>query len=233
MGRSANCRCTSMISAVVNPIIELTFDRGTLVLRGLSHRDGWDFDSRIGALRSHAIEYAASRASLMQQFGDRFVAALVSCRNWEMHTTVATRWGRTATVKLDSEAGYRTHITAPADFDSQVESDLAEKWGETRDGWRLIRDAGILQYGQTTFVPDFKLKHEDGREMFLEIVGFWTPEYLAAKRETIKKFRDHRILLAIPVKTAKADGADSGAIVYRTKIDPDEVVRAAELRPQI
>jgi hypothetical protein len=157
----------------------------------------------------------------------RFVAALVSCRNWKMQATVATRWGRIAAVRLGSEAGYRTHITAPADFDSQVESDLAEKWGESRDGWRLSRDAGILQYGQTTFVPDFKLRHDEGREVLLEIVGFWTPEYLASKRETIKKFRDHRILLAIPVKTAKDGAADSGAIVYRTKIDPDEVVRAA------
>jgi predicted nuclease of restriction endonuclease-like RecB superfamily len=157
----------------------------------------------------------------------RFVAALASCRNWKMHATVATRWGRSANVKLDGEAGYRTHITAPEDFDSQVEKDLAEQWGEVREGWRLLRDAGILQYGQTTFVPDFKLIHEDGREVFLEIVGFWTPEYLAAKRETIKKFRDHRILLAIPVKTAKEGAAGLGAIVYRTKIDTDDVVRMA------
>jgi predicted nuclease of restriction endonuclease-like RecB superfamily len=157
----------------------------------------------------------------------RFVAALVSCRSWKMHASVMTRWGRLATVRLDSEAGYRSHIAAPADFDSQVESDLAARWGDVREGWKLVRDAGILQYGQTTFVPDFKLRHEDGREVMLEIVGFWTPEYLAAKRETIKKFRDHRILLAIPVKTAKENARESGAIVYRTKIDPDEVVRAA------
>ena len=159
----------------------------------------------------------------------RFLAALVSCRNWKMHASVMTRWGRLATVRLDSEAGYRSHIAAPADFDSQLESDLAQRWGESQGGWKLLRDAGILQYGQTTFVHDFKLVHDDGREVMLEIVGFWTPEYLAAKRETIKKFRDHRILLAIPVKTAKDGAAESGAIVYRTKIDPDEVVRAANV----
>lgn len=158
----------------------------------------------------------------------RFVAALVSCRGWKMTAAVATRWGKPATVRLDSEAGYRTHITAPTDFDSEVESMLAVDWGEARDGWRLFRDAGILQYGQTTFVPDFRLKHQDGREMFLEIIGFWTPEYLTAKRETIRKFRDHRILLAVQVKQAKADAAERGAIVYRKKIDPADVVRAAE-----
>jgi len=162
----------------------------------------------------------------------RFVAALISCRGWTLHATLATRWGRPATLKLDSQAGYRTHIATPADFDSQVESDLAERWvkdgSQTRNGWRLIRDAGILQYGQTTFVPDFKLQHQDGREVLLEIVGFWTPEYLAAKRETIRKFREHRILLAIPKKTVKPGTGDAGVIVYGSRIDPDAVVTACE-----
>lgn len=156
----------------------------------------------------------------------RFVAALVSCRGWKMTATVATPWHRPAAVQLDSGSGYRSHIAAPADFDSEVESRLAADWGEVREGWQLVREAGILQYGQTTFVPDFRLQHEDGRELFLEIVGFWTPEYLAAKRETIRKFKDHRILLAVQSKLAKADAAELGAIVYKTRIDPDDVVRA-------
>jgi predicted nuclease of restriction endonuclease-like RecB superfamily len=157
----------------------------------------------------------------------RFVGALISCRGWNFTATVTTKWGQFKTVKLDSEAGYRSHISGPADFDSQVEAELAEAWGEVREGWRLSRDAGILQYGQTTFVPDFKLHHVDGREVFLEIVGFWTPEYLAAKRETIRKFREHRILLAIPEKTARAGAQEAGAVVYRKKIDPLDVMKAA------
>jgi len=28
------------------------------------------------------------------------------------------------------------------------------------------------------FVPDFTFRHEDGTQACLEIVGFWTPEYL-------------------------------------------------------
>ncbi len=155
----------------------------------------------------------------------RFVSALVSCRGWTLNATVTTPWGRPALVRLNDKSGYRSHIAAPSDFDSEVEAKLFADWGDSRDGWRLKRDAGILQYGQTTFVPDFLLQHDDGREVFLEIVGFWTPEYLAAKRETIRKFRDHRILLAVQAKQAKSDANELGAIVYKTRIDPDAVVK--------
>jgi superfamily II DNA or RNA helicase len=54
-------------------LIELTFDRGTLVLRGMPRRVGWDFDWRIGALRTHAIDYPLIRAGLLSEFGRRFV----------------------------------------------------------------------------------------------------------------------------------------------------------------
>jgi hypothetical protein len=158
----------------------------------------------------------------------RFVSALVSCRGWRMSAAVTTPWGRPATLRLHDKSGYRSHIASPSEFDSEVEARLFADWGEVQDGWRLHREAGILQYGQTTFVPDFLLKHEDGREVFLEVVGFWTPEYLAAKRETIRKFRDQRILLAVQSKQAKADAAELGAVVYKTRIDPQAIVKATE-----
>ncbi len=157
-----------------------------------------------------------------------FVSALVACRSWSMTATLITPWGRDAQLRLTSEDGYRSHVATPAEFDSEVEQALAKKWGESQEGWRLVRDAGILQEGQSTFVPDFLLKHEDGREAFLEVVGFWTPEYLAAKRKTISLFKNRRILLAIPQRTAK-DGAESaGAVVYKTRIKPEEIVKAVE-----
>lgn len=158
----------------------------------------------------------------------RFTSALVACRGWSMTATVITPWGRDAQLHVTSEDGYRSHVTSPAEFDSEVEEALAKKWGEACEGWRLVREAGILQEGQATFVPDFLLRHEDGREAFLEVVGFWTPEYLAAKRKTVALFKDRRIVLAIPRRTAKDGAVGAGVVVYKTRIKPDEVVKAVE-----
>jgi len=158
----------------------------------------------------------------------RFTSGLVACGGWELEARVTTPWNTQAKLRITAADGYRSHVQSPAEFDSQVEESLAAGWGEARDGGRLVRQAGILHEGQTTFVPDFLLKHEDGREVFLEIVGFWTPEYLAAKRKTISTFKCHWIVLAIPTRKAKVDGQSRGIVVYKTRIDPQAVVHAAE-----
>jgi predicted nuclease of restriction endonuclease-like RecB superfamily len=163
----------------------------------------------------------------------RFVAALVSCRGWKMRAGVATPWNRLAELSVCSEDGYRSHVESPPAFDSEVESFLAGQWGEVRDGWRLIRDAGVLIHGQVTFVPDFLLRHDDGREIHLEIVGFWTPEYLKAKRITIGLFKNHRILLAVPKRTAKVDVSGPGVVVYGTKLKSEQLLEALKAFPSI
>ncbi|MBL7189194.1 MAG: DUF790 family protein [Phycisphaerae bacterium] len=70
----------------------------------------------------------------------------------------------------------------------------------------LIREGEILHERQRTFVPDFTFRHEDGTEVLLEIVGFWTPEYLAHRRRTLQLLRHHQILIALPEKSIR-DGA--------------------------
>ena len=87
----------------------------------------------------------------------------------------------------------------------------------------MIREGEILHHQQKTFVPDFTFRHVDGIEVLLEIVGFWTPEYLAHRRETLQQFREHRILIAVPEKSLR-EGATIGEniLVYKTalKIEP-------------
>ena len=96
-----------------------------------------------------------------------------------------------------------------------------------RDGWRLIREGGILWEGQTVFVPDFLFRHPDGQEVFLEIVGFWTPEYLAKKRETLRLFRGRRLLLAVAKQVAKPEAsAGDGIIVFGKALKLEPVLAA-------
>ena len=129
----------------------------------------------------------------------RFLPALVACRNWRMHAVIATRRkGWTVGLDLSSGDGLHSHLPPPTEFDSQVEEAFAEKWGpEARDGWTLLREAEILHRGQKVFVPDFAFRHADGRTVLMEIVGFWTPEYLQAKLETLRTFEDSHILIAV------------------------------------
>lgn len=151
----------------------------------------------------------------------RFVPALIACRNWRLHARIrGGRRGWTLRLDLSSEDGLQSHLPSPDEFDSQVEEAFATKWGEgPRDGWTLVREGEILHHGQKTFVPDFVFQHEDGGAVLMEIVGFWTPEYLQAKFQTLRTFQDHEILLAV-AKSAGEQLPDLPAdtITYKTAV---------------
>lgn len=112
---------------------------------------------------------------------------------------------------------------------SAVEESFAKKFGPNHNGWQLIREGEILHEHQKTFVPDFTFRHKDGTEVLLEIVGFWTPEYLAHRRKTLHQFRHHRILIAAPEKSLQA-GANVGknVLVYKTALKLKPLMEALE-----
>ena len=164
----------------------------------------------------------------------RFLPALVACRGWRMHAVVRTRRrGWNVSLDLSPADGLTSHLPAPAEFDSSVEEAFAAKWGgEKRDGWRLLREDEILFHKQKVFLPDFVFRHDDGRAVLMEIVGFWTPEYLQAKLETLRIFHDHRILLAVARPAASLRTQDQAVvsplpgelIPYKTALLLDDVM---------
>jgi predicted nuclease of restriction endonuclease-like RecB superfamily len=148
------------------------------------------------------LDGAASIVRATRRYGAalaRFLPALVACRGWRMHAVIQARSG-TWRLGLDlcSEEGLSSHLPPPEEFDSHLEEDFALRWGaEPREGWTLVREGEVLHAGQKVFVPDFVFRHEDGRVVLMEIVGFWTPEYLEAKLATLRTFGRQRILLAV------------------------------------
>lgn len=128
----------------------------------------------------------------------RFLAALVQARGWHMEAEVLLRRGwRPVTFTLSDADGLRSRVPAPALFDSKIEETLAGKFGPSRNGWHLEREAVILEAGEALLVPDFVFTHEDGTEVALEIVGYWTPEYLAAKMAKLERVRGAHLIVAV------------------------------------
>lgn len=155
----------------------------------------------------------------------RFVPALLACGGWTMNAKVRTPWGNTTRLICRPEDGLTGHFPSPEEFDSSVEEGFATAFGAERDGWELSREGVILHEGQITFVPDFVFRHADGREAFMEIVGFWTPQYLAKKRETLRRFRSDRVLLAVDKKFLQRDGGlPEGTIGFSKSIALDSVL---------
>lgn len=86
----------------------------------------------------------------------------------------------TASEKLSYSA------SSPADpFDSNVEQKFALKFKQFSNGWNLIRepDPLIVSNGKG-FIPDFAFE-KYGIRIYLEIIGFWTNDYLVRKIQKI------------------------------------------------
>ncbi len=161
-------------------------------------------------------------ASLLRQthrYGSslaKFLPALIACSQWRLSARIRVgRAGQLLRLELSDRDGLRSHLPPTAEFDSQLEEKLASKWGtEQRDGWRMIREGEILHDGQHVFVPDFSFYHSSGKIVLMEIVGYWTPEYLDAKRKTLARFRDRQVLLAVAESLQQATSAADPDVLY-------------------
>lgn len=117
-------------------------------------------------------------------------------------------------------------------LDTELRARIKAAGGE----WTLSRETTPVPAGDELLLPDFTLRHADGREALVEVVGFWTPEYLEAKaRKVAAAGLDHLILVVFRglavgrAGAALVEAAGAERIVWFVqKPKAAEVLRAAE-----
>ena len=73
-------------------------------------------------------------------------------------------------------------------------------------GWHLTRERSPLTYHGAVFLPDFTLRNVDGREAAVELVGFWTPEYLVNKVSKVRDAGAAPLVLVVAKALAVGEG---------------------------
>jgi predicted nuclease of restriction endonuclease-like RecB superfamily len=179
-------------------------------------------------------------ASLFRQsrtYGIRmanFLPALPHCNRWELEAEILVDEAadETRQFTLDHTEGLQTYYSGGQRFDSDVERTLASKWERATTNWELVREDDVLDLGAEVMLPDFALEHPDGRRAILEIVGFWTPEYLSEKLEKIRAAELDNLVLAVSeqLDCASEDfGAAADRVLwFKTGIHVYDVVDLAE-----
>ena len=105
-------------------------------------------------------------------------------------------------------------------FERSLALEFAARLKEGRDGWTLVREDTPVAAGDRLFLPDFTLRHRDGREALIEIVGFWTPEYLEEKLARVRTAHLDNLVLVVyrglAAGVAEAGGLDEtrAAVVW-------------------
>ena len=118
----------------------------------------------------------------------------------------------------------------PRRYDSRLEERFARDFRRLAPDWDVLREPEPVPAGGTLIFPDFALhhRHDAARRWLLEIVGFWTPDYVARKLATYRAARLSNLILCIDEeRNCAAEDLPSGALVvrFRRRVDPAAVLR--------
>jgi hypothetical protein len=121
----------------------------------------------------------------------------------------------------------------PRQFDSAVEERFAREFGKLAKEWHLVREPTALSLDGRLVFPDFELVHrrDATRRVLLEIVGYWTPEYLSKKLAALKKLAGRDWILCVNERLgcSERDFPDDARVVwFKRRIEPRAVLSRLE-----
>lgn len=167
-----------------------------------------------------------------------FLPALALCRIWRMEAAIV-KAGERLIFSLDDQNKLVSHFRRFPLFDSQLERDFAVDFQQAFErqphGWQLARaDAVISLERNEVMIPDFTLRiptADGGREIHLEIVGFWTPEYLSKKiAKATAAAASGNLILAVSKQLALGEKAakELNVLWFSKKLPADAVIARAD-----
>jgi len=119
----------------------------------------------------------------------KLLPTLLACQQWDLLADVIGPQDRHFELRINPSDRLTSESAEPPEFDSDLERRIAELWeNDPVEGWRFARDQEFLVQGQQVFTPDFILTDNSGVTIYIEVVGFWTPEYLNEKQQRLEQF---------------------------------------------
>ena len=175
------------------------------------------------SLFRHTLVYGRALAELLPH--------LAWCARFELAATARLR-GRLAHVTMVSGDPIFP-ARAPAPFDSRLEERFARDVARLAPDWDVIREPVPLQAGATLIFPDFLLRHRihPERQALVEIVGFWTPDYLTHKLARLRQAAPPAFVLCIDEERGCAPSElppGLPVVTFRRRVDAAAVMREVE-----
>ncbi len=105
-------------------------------------------------------------------------------------------------------------------YDSTVEERFAKKFEALNSGWTIKREPEPLPAGRHVLIPDFGFE-KHGVKVYLEVVGFWTQEYLERKISKLNSLVNVDMLAAVDENLACSKlRRMKGPVIYYAKDVP-------------
>jgi predicted nuclease of restriction endonuclease-like RecB superfamily len=185
------------------------------------------------------IDGPASLFKLTRRYGLSIAKLLpIIVANPEWVVTAKILWKYTNEIcnfKIENQkqgALFKKPNLPPVTYDSAAEESFALQFQAVKSGWTLKREPEPVPAGNKVIIPDFSLERA-GVKIYLEIVGFWTEEYLLRKAEKLKTVEARMLLLvdealACEKLTALEKRPQLNFIYYHDKIPLASILRYLE-----
>ena len=155
-------------------------------------------DKENGIVKLH-IDGPASTLTLTRRYGTRMariIPLILRLRTWRIRSDIY-HMKRHFLMELDERYSNLMPSRPPIEetFDSMVEEDFMLKFKTLSSGWEITREPEPLIAENSIFIPDFALTKK-GLKVYLEIMGFWTPDYIERKIRKLEAIKEP-IIIAI------------------------------------
>lgn len=135
----------------------------------------------------------------------KLLPAIFGSFHWRILAKVVDRMDRSRLLDFELDSlkfgRYFKEGIVEESFDSRVEENFAVQFKVLAKDWELIREPDPLPVGSHVMIPDF-LMRKGLLQVYLEIVGFWTPEYLEDKMKKLSIVKDVDIIVAVDRRLA-------------------------------
>ena len=160
----------------------------------------------------------------------KFLPGLLLAEKWDMRASIRLR-DQDVFFDLKQDCGLHSYYRDAHPFDSSVEEMFYKKFRKAAPDWQIEREADIINLGDTVLIPDFTLTSPEGKKSLLEIIGFWTPEYLSKKIEKINAAnREDLILVVNQQLNCSREDFRGNVIFFKNRIDVSEVLKILGIR---
>lgn len=154
------------------------------------------------------VDGPTSLFKLTKRYGtslSKLLPAIFNNKYWRLQAKIVSRLNKNRLFDFEIDSlvydRYIKHGVEEETFDSGVEEEFANEFKIFAADWKLIREPGPLPVGNHVMIPDFLMK-KDGLNIYLEIVGFWTPEYLDNKMWKLSMVKDVDMIVAVDKRLA-------------------------------